>query len=190
MLVTLFSDASLCSDTKVGGWAAWLKTSRSPSAYRAGGSFIVQIDDITLAESMAVVNALASGLRSGVIQTCDEVLVQTDNNNVMGVLNGTTKRKKPSRRRRLKKGLSSSQARNLKYRRNREIKIISRAFLGIVQRHDLSIRWRHVKAHRGKVDRRAAVNTFCDETARAHMRKVRGKDLPTLIAMTRAKTKS
>lgn len=190
MLVTLFSDASLCGETNVGGWAAWLKTSRSQSAYRVGNSFVVQIDDITLAESMAVVNALACGIRDGIIHPTDEVLVQTDNNNVMGILNGTTRRKKPSRRRRLKKGISSSQAKSLKYRRNREIKIISRVFLGIVARHDLTIRWRHVKAHRGKVDRRAAVNSFCDETARKHMRSARGKELPTLLAMSREKKRS
>lgn len=189
MLVTLFSDASLCSGTKVGGWAAWLKTSRAPAAYRVGAAFVVQVDDITIAESMAVVNALAYGTRDGIIHRGDEVLVQTDNNNVMGVLTGTTKRKKPSRRRRLKKGLSSSQARNLTHRRNREIKIIARTFRELVGRHDLHVRWRHVKAHRGKVDRRAAVNSFCDETARRHMRLARGKEFPTLVALMRERRK-
>ena len=190
MLVTLFSDASLCSNTKVGGWAAWLKTSRAPDAYRIGGSFIVQIDDSTLAESMAVVNALACGLRDGVIHPSDEILVQTDNNNVMGILSGTMKRKTPSRRRRLKKGISASQARRLKYRRNQEIRIVSLAFKRIIERHSLAVRWRHVKGHRGKIDRRAAVNTFCDVTARSHMRAARGMELPTLIAMNSQKKKS
>jgi len=190
MLVTLFSDASLCGTTNVGGWAAWLKTSRAPSAYRFGNSFAVQIDDITLAESMAVINGIACGINEGVIHCNDEILVQTDNNNVMGILTGTTKRKKPSRRRRLQKGISASQARALAHRRNREIREISRIFFGIVGRHELTIRWRHVKGHRGKIDRRAAVNSFCDQTARNHMRSARGKELPTLLAMAQEKKKS
>lgn len=170
MLVTLFSDASICSQYKVGGWGAWLKSNRGST--RSGGPFQYSIYDTAIAEAMAVVNGMAAGIRTEIIQTGDEVLIQTDNNSVMGVLEGKASRKaneKSKRRRKmgwraLKKAVRAQ---------NHDIALVSNAFRQITERHNLTIRWRHVKAHQGRKDRRSAVNSFCDEIAGEHMRTAR-----------------
>ncbi|RYY06507.1 MAG: hypothetical protein EON55_23180, partial [Alphaproteobacteria bacterium] len=67
MLITLFSDVSMCERRNVGGWAAWLRCDRHRYPYRTGGAFAVRVNDTAMAESMAVVNALASAIREGFI---------------------------------------------------------------------------------------------------------------------------
>jgi len=179
VLITLFSDASMCERRNVGGWAAWLRCDRHRYPYRTGGAFAVRVNDTAMAESMAVVNALASAIREGFIEAEDVVLIQTDNNSVMGVLEGTVVRRM-SKAVRERKGLTRNQAKRVVRDRNAEIGMVSAMFLSYVARHSLTVRWRHVKGHRGTVDRRSAVNTYCDEQARIHMRAARGRTVPTL----------
>lgn len=186
MLITLFSDASMCEKHRVGGWAAWLKCDRHRYPFRAGAPFSVRVNDTAMAESMAVVNALAAALKVGFIEAEDVVLVQTDNNSVMGVLEGTVRRRM-SKTTRLRKGLSRSQAKAILKERNSEIEIVSAMFLGLVERHGLVIRWRHVKGHRGNIDRRSAVNTYCDKQARIHMRSARSRTTTPLVDMMAAR---
>lgn len=179
MLITLFSDASMCEKRKVGGWAAWLRCDRRRYPHRTGAPFTVRVNDTAMAESMAVVNALASGIAQGFVEPEDVVLIQTDNNSVMGVLEGTVIRRM-SKAVRKRKGLTQAQAKRIVRERNAEIGMVSAMFLSYVARHSLTIRWRHVKGHRGNIDRRSAVNTYCDQQARAHMRTARGRSVPTL----------
>ncbi len=179
MLITIFSDASMCEKRNVGGWAAWLRCDRRRYPFRTGGPFTVRVNDTAMAESMAVVNALASGIAQGFVEPEDVVLIQTDNNSVMGVLEGTVVRRM-SKAVRERKGLTRAQAKRLVRDRNAEIGIVSSVFLSYVAKNSLTIRWRHVKGHRGNVDRRSAVNTYCDQQARIHMRAARGRTVPTL----------
>lgn len=177
MLITLFSDASMCHDRRVGGWAAWLKSDRG--SMRLGAPFSVKVSDTTLAEAMAVVNALVCGVRDGLILEADCVLVQTDNDAVMSVLLGTARRKAtPSAKRRRK--LSWSQLRRDVSERNAEIDAVATAFARVVSARSLVVRWRHVKGHRGTMDARSAVNTYCDRVAKEHMRTARRHDVPTI----------
>lgn len=179
MLVTLFSDASVCQERKIGGWAAWLKADRG--TLKGGAAFGVKVFDSTMGEAMAVVNGLSVGIANGVIQEGDTVLVQTDNDAVMGVLEGTVRRslKKEMKRR---KGRSKSEVERHVARRNHEIDLVAHAFSRIVENSSIMIRWRHVKGHRGLEDRRSAVNTFCDRTARAQMRSARRRPDPVSMA--------
>lgn len=186
MLITLFSDASMCEKHRVGGWAAWLKSGRSWEPHRLGAAFAVRVNDTAMAESMAVVNALTAAIRDGFIHAEDIVLVQTDNDSVMSVLTGEARRRM-SRTVRLRKGLSRSQAKAIVRERNAEIAAVSDAFLSCVERHGLEIRWRHVKGHRGNVDRRSAVNTYCDKMAKQHMRSARGRSVPTIAEAAAAR---
>lgn len=185
MLISLFSDASLCHDQHVGGWAAWLKSDRGGT--RAGAAFGIRVRDTSLAEAMAVVNGLTMGVRTGVIHDGDVVLVQTDNNAVMSVLTGTARRQatpavKKRRKmswRRLKREVRDS---------NIEIDAISSAFSRIVEANGIEIRWRHVKGHSGIVDARSAVNRYCDKVAKQHMRLARGRSIPTYAQAVRARS--
>jgi len=179
MLVTLFSDASMCPERKIGGWAAWLKSDRG--SLKGGARFMVRVGDSSMAEAMAVVNGLTVGLKEGVIRPMDTVLVQTDNDAVMGVLEGTVRRSL-ARELKRRRGRSRSQVERDVDERNHEIAIVADAFSAILSDNGVVVRWRHVKGHRGKQDRRSAVNSFCDRTARAHMRGARKRPAPATMA--------
>lgn len=184
MLISLFSDASMCHKQRVGGWAAWLKCDRG--AMRLGAPFAVKVADTSLAEAMAVVNALSCGIRDGLILSGDVVLVQTDNNAVMSILDGSAHRRAtPNAKRRRK--ISWSQLRRDVHERNIEIDAISGAYARLVTSSRLLIRWRHVKGHRGEIDARSAVNTYCDKIAKDHMRTARKRQIPTIAERAAAK---
>lgn len=99
-------------------------------------------------------------------------MVQTDNNSVMSVLRGEARRyiRRLERRRR---SISYSDLHFEVLRRNEEIDEISRTYLRLVEELQVTVIWRHCKGHRGQEDRRAAVNTYCDQRAYERMKEAR-----------------
>lgn len=177
MLVTLFSDASICPDTGGVGWAAWAKCDRGTA--RGEGILKRLTIDSSVAEAMAAVNAIAIARIAGLIETGDRILIQTDNNSVMDILRGTARR--GVRRSYRERGdISCEQLHTEVLRRNEEIDEISATYARIVDEMNVTVMWRHCKGHRGLEDRRAAVNSDCDQRARIHMtearRRLRGGD--------------
>jgi len=171
MNVTLFSDASLCSHTGKGGWAAWLKSDEG--TVRGGGSFRHLTIDTGVAEAMAAVNGLHLGLRQGLIRRGCRLLIQTDNNSVWQILENHIRRKVTGRSLRRENADPAAIERDVDHR-NMLIDLVVARFADLVSRFELEVRWRHVKGHRGKTDARSAVNTYCDQIARAHMELARG----------------
>lgn len=171
MNVTLFSDASLCSHTGKGGWAAWLKSDEG--TVRGGGSFHHLTIDTGVAEAMAAVNGVHLGLRQGLIRRGCRLLIQTDNNSVWQILENQIRRKVTARSLRRENADAAALERDVDHR-NMLIDLVVAKFTDLVARYELEVRWRHVKGHRGKTDPRSAVNTYCDQTARAHMELARG----------------
>lgn len=143
-------------------------------AIRTGDFFRNSINDITIAEAMAVVNGLVAGLKIGLVQKHDILLIQTDNNGVMSVLDGTAVRKITPAVRRRRKVSWKVLRREARYH-NAEIQLVASTFKELSERYALTIRWRHVKGHSGTKDKRSAVNSFCDDIARNHMRAARKK---------------
>lgn len=172
MLVTLFSDASICPDTGCVGWAAWAKCDRGTA--RGEGVLKRLTIDSSVAEAMAAVNAIAIARQGGLIESGDRVLLQTDSNSVMDVLKGRARRG-IRRADRDRTDISFEQLHSEVLRRNEEIDEISRTYARIVNEMNVTVLWRHCKGHRGLEDRRAAVNSDCDERAREHMRKARSR---------------
>lgn len=170
MIVSVFSDASICTRKRVGGWGAWLKSDRG--SIRTGGSFKHQISDITIAEAMAAINGLVAGLQAQLIHSGDRVILQTDNNSVQGILLGETKRKATTKAKR-RRNIPWKQLRREVSTANHEISLVAEAYGKLLATYSLDIEWRHVKGHRGTQDRRAAVNTCCDQIAGDHMRTAR-----------------
>lgn len=171
MNVTLFSDASLCSHTGKGGWAAWLKSDEG--TVRGGGSFRHLTIDTGVAEAMAAVNGIHLGLRQGLIRRDCRLLIQTDNNSVWQILENQVRRKVTERALRRENADRAAIERDVDHR-NMLIDLVVARFKDLVERYGLEVRWRHVKGHRGKEDRRSAVNSYCDQIARAHMELARG----------------
>lgn len=174
MLVSLFSDASICHKRRVGGWAAWLKSDRG--SIRTGSHFRTTVFDTSIAEAMAVVNGLVAGTNVKLIQAGDVVLIQTDNDSVMSVLEGTAKRKVNIATHRRRK-ISWNRLRRESRYQNAEIQLVAAAFAKIKSKFQLTIKWRHVKGHRGTADPRSAVNSHCDLIAREHMKRARKKNI-------------
>lgn len=139
MLVTLFTDAGLCPETKSASWASWCKSEKGVA--RSGGILKDGYACSTAAESAAAINGIYHCLSSRVASSGDTILVQTDNNGVEGFLNGSARgyRKHAAQR-----------------------KVLQDAYQNIILKHNLIIRFRHVRGHQGAKDKRSAVNTYCD----------------------------
>ena len=174
MNVTIYSDASLCPQTKVVGWAIWIKSDRGTR--RAEGVLKVGLLDTTIAEAMAAVNAIVIGVRNSWIHPKDIVVINTDNNAVMSILEGIARRKFKAQNVR-RRGITFKQLKAEVKEANNHIVTVSDVYKDTTNKHDLSIRWQHVKGHRGTIDRRAAVNHNCDRRAKEQMSQAREKIL-------------
>lgn len=170
MNVTIFSDASICPGTMAGGWAGWIKSDRG--VLEIDGTLKAQLLDTTIAEAMAALNCICFAIAQDMIQEGDVVVLATDNDNVMNVLTGQARRK--FRRKDAKKrGWTMKELRLYVKQSNDHIDKISSIFDRKIMQTGFDLRWNHVKAHRGKIDRRAAVNHGCDTRARLAMKKAR-----------------
>ena len=171
MNVTIYSDASVCQETQTVGWAGWVKSNRGRRIY--DGVLKARTVDTGIAEAMAMVNSIHKAVRDEQIKQGDLLIINTDNDSVPMILEGAIKRK-VSLRRKIKSGKSFRQLRAGVRQANEQIMDVSAYYRGIIEENDLEVRWYHVKGHRGVEDKRAAVNTSCDQRAKARMRKARG----------------
>lgn len=170
MNVTIYSDASLCPETRIVGWAVWIKSDRGTT--RAQGVLKAKLLDTTIAEAMAAINGIVIGLRQAAIAAGDIIVINTDNDAVMSVLEGVARRRcKPANLR--KRGLNFKQLRAEVKEANLHIRTIADVYKDRRDGYNLDVRWTHVKGHRGTVDRRAAVNHSCDQRAKEAMTEAR-----------------
>lgn len=143
---TILSDASLCLRTMGGGYGWWIASDRG-SKLGGGGSFRNTLDTINAAEAMAAVNALYVAINRQLVQRTDHVLFQLDSVAAIGNLDG-------SRR---------------KGRLSQDEKKAREQFMAMVGQFDLTVEFRHVKAHSGVQDNRSAANRHCDRHAKQGM---------------------
>jgi len=168
--VTIFSDASLCPETRVGGWAGWIKSDRGVLAI--DGEFRDLLIDTTIAEAMAAINSICYAISRNQIEPGDTLVLATDNNSVMNVLEGRSKRKfrwKDARRR----GWTMKEHRIYINKSNSQLNQIASIYKTKVIDAGIALRWNHVKGHRGNIDKRSAVNHGCDRRAKTAMRNAR-----------------
>lgn len=170
MNVTIFSDASICPNTMAGGWAGWIKCDRGTLA--VGGELKSPLIDTTIAEAMAAMNAISVAIAKGLVHEGDMIVLATDNDKVTDILEGRARRKFRKKDARKRKW-SYSQLRIYVQESNRHIDRISAAFEKRMALSGVDFRWNHVKGHRGRDDRRSAVNHGCDKRAKASMKKAR-----------------
>lgn len=83
MNVTIFADASWCPEYKVGGYGFWIASARGKAG--GGGALKEPVDTATIAEMMALCNALAIGVRKRLVMPADIVLMQTESVSVCAV---------------------------------------------------------------------------------------------------------
>ena len=152
MIVSVFSDASFCSQTGAGGWGGWAKSDRGQ--VERGGSLVEKVWDANQAEFLAAINAIHMALVSGVAQRLDRILIQSDSQYVGHILNSPTKfadyRPVP-----IQKGLDH--------------------LFRLKANYMIYVEYRHVKGHMGTSTPRNAVNTRCDALARQGMLDARAR---------------
>jgi len=160
--------------TGTSAWAAWAKCDRG--ATRGDGPLKCTLDDSAIIEAMAVVNGLVIAQRARLIEPGDTVLIQTDNNAVMDVLEGTAKRR-ASARKKNRRGMSWKELRADTKRRNDAIREVAAYYRKLIEGAGINVLWRHCRGHMGVETKRAAVNTNCDTRAKARMKEARREHL-------------
>lgn len=146
MRVTILADASHCPDTKAGGYGYWIASERG----KKGGSGALNgaIQSSTLAEIMAIANAIYHGVNNGLVQGHDILLIQTDCESAIFAF--TSKRKG-----------SVEEKKVIEY-----VQKVTRLL-------SLTVEYKHVKGHTNRSEARYAANNACDRAARKAMRKAR-----------------
>ena len=150
MNVTIIADASHCPETGAGGYGFWIACGRG----RIGGNgeFKLPVESSCTAEMQAIINALHSAIKKGLVCKEDIVLIQTDCqqaiDNFLKFRTGTTHEQK-----------------------------LVKILYELENKNNLDTRFKHVPGHTSGHEPRLAANNTCDRQARAHMRKARGRIL-------------
>lgn len=147
MLVTIIADASYCQETKVAGYGYWVASTRGKKG--GGGRMKKTVVNNVVAEMQAVCNALAEGIRAGLVQDSDALIVQTDCRPAIEAFTG--------QRRRLIE----------------EERACVMAFRKFSTRLRLKWEFRHVKGHTSRKEARYVTNNLCDKRAKEAMREAR-----------------
>lgn len=169
MIITLYTDASHCPRTGAAGWAAWIRFGPLPThVVRRGGALAEDPKTSTGAELAAIANGLAvvgALLRDGA--------------EALAAANRMRQNPAPPGSRHVIHIRSDSTNALARLYPNWRGAVAdyegrcARAALELAELHNCDLQLGHVKGHRGKADKRAAVNTWCDAEAGRHMREAR-----------------
>lgn len=143
MRATVITDASHCPDTKVGGWAAWIRYDGDRGPTCRSGPLRGKIPNASHAEVRAALNGIWLAQTIG----ADRILLQTDCQTVLDLITG--KLKAP------------------------DLVALWAAAFERADMKGLVIEGRHVKGHGPITDARTYINDWCDKFAKQHMKKAR-----------------
>lgn len=149
MLITLFTDASYCSRTRIAAYAAWAKT--DGRTVRHAGVMKQRVASSSMAETMALVNGIYLAIAAIRPPAASKIIAQTDCLTAIEALSGTPRKAATLR----------------KY-----AEVVS-AYRAKIAAAGVTVEFRHVTGHKGTVTPRNAVNTWCDEECRRLMRAAR-----------------
>lgn len=140
--LTIIADASFCSDTKAAGYGVWLAGSHGRDAFEGP---LKKPHDNNVAETMAITNALWHGLKSGLLKSNTNVLIQSDSETAIKVLTGE---KAPS---------------------NQQYRDAVAYVQQLATRYALTLRYKHVPGHTKGADNRTRAQNHCDSAAKRQM---------------------
>ncbi len=151
-IITIFTDASHCSDTLAGGWAMWAKRA-SDEKIVYGNSFKNPIKDNNTAEILAVANAMIVIEKHNWFSQNDRVVIGIDSDFAIKVFQ------------------------NKNFLIDKSIKDAYIYVMNLKKKYNLNISFRHVKGHvsLAKRNNRNHVNNTVDKIAREKMREMRIK---------------
>lgn len=140
-LVTIITDASHCPNTKAGGYGVWIAGDKGKQAF---GGPLSGTSDSSEIESKAMCNGLYHGIKEGLINRGDVVLMQTDCDAALRLLQC---KRAP---------------------RDSEFDILD-WITDTTMKNDITLRFRHVKGHTNKTDSRSKAQDHCDKLAKQYM---------------------
>jgi ribonuclease HI len=146
---TVITDASWCPHTQAGGYGAWVSMKGGPICKAGGLRGLMQTS--SHAELLAAMNGIWFAYKAG----ARNILLQTDNLEVVSIINGTS-------------GIGSRR--------------LCGIYLEALKQHFEGARViaRHVRGHTHSQNSRSFVQRWCDAQASIHMRRRRGEINPAV----------
>ena len=151
MIVTIFTDASFDDRARAGGWSAWVKYGgAAATTLRFSAPFREKPCSSIGAELAAIANALHLAATRLPLTPDTFVILQTDCVPAIDLLEGRWRKQRAA-----------------------FLAACERSINETVAKAGFRLELRHVRAHRHKVDRRSAVNEWCDTAAKSALRRAR-----------------
>jgi ribonuclease HI len=147
MRVTIITDASHDPVSKACGWAWWLASDRGKVGGR--GHEITPVFNSSVAETLAIFRSLSAACKQGLVQTGDEILIQTDCDGSICAIRGMRT-----------------------FIRDDEM-AFANGVNDLAKMLNLALTMRHVKGHTAGKTPRTWINNKCDEFARIEMQKAK-----------------
>jgi ribonuclease HI len=160
--ITVYTDASVCSKTKCGGWAAWIKAGPG-NTLLANGAFKGEVVNSTDAELRAIANALVVVKKN--FETTGAIIVfVTDSQGAIDAIDG------------VKNGISKNRAKRRRKKGKPELawEAVCKSIIANIP-DGCEARFNKVKAHSRADGKRSYVNNLVDKACRAKMREHRKK---------------
>ena len=152
MRVTIIADASFCPNTHAAGYGFWIASQRGKRG--GSGGIKTHVVNNIASEMMALINGLHKAQKWGLVQTGDQVLLQTDCQSAISAFEG--RRNKIS---------------------NQECELVQ-YMLKFIAAVGIQVTYKHVKGHTvGEMSKapRHYINNQCDKWAYQAMLGVRRK---------------
>lgn len=153
ILVSLFTDASLCGQTDVAAWASWGKSTRG--TFRDQGILPVTTKNTTLAELMAIVLGIESLIANAIALRGDKFLLQSDSKQALQILRD-----------------SATSGRGT-WEDHKETLNYIFEYKASLEQAGYSFIYKHIKGHSGSDTPRTWVHSDCDTRAKEQMRRAR-----------------
>lgn len=162
-MLTLFTDASFCSDTKASGYGAWAKADGWPKG-RFFGDRLPPCNNSGEAELTAIARALDDLDRLSMLHGIRTIMVQVDNVRVLELLvrfaNASI--------------APHEHSASVEYREKLIPAPGERRSIDSIVARKIALVVRQVRGH-SNYGSRESVNNVCDRIARRHMRAMRGR---------------
>lgn len=157
--VTIYTDASLCHATKVGGWGCWIKYAPG-DAISVHGAFKTTVGNSDEAELMAIANGLHVALKRVSPEQKTLFVVVTDSQHAINYIEHARKR-------------DTWRPGNKRKKLHEKKFLLAKAVLAMLpEGHALKVN--KVKAHSGKDGARSWCNRVVDKAAKSAMQQKRG----------------
>lgn len=150
-ILTLFTDAGQCPDTKAGSYAAWAKF--NGRTMRKSGILKGDCIRSDVAEVRALANGIYLALKCFSPPPGSVIVAQCDCETALRGMMGLAYTKKPKKHEDVCEAIAMAQK--------------------MIQDAGVSVRYKHVKGHQGTLDKRSAVNSWCDEQCTFFLRRAR-----------------